>query len=506
MKSRNSMASLVNLQKSAISQHLQEAKDAAYTQRLRISGITGCLGILLALLAAVCFVVSTEVPRRHENLGVLLRSVSVSCLMLGLVCFLLALLPTDRRAVPVAAWILVMLLMLWVGIALNFANSIFRSTPDFKEADRVLEMVRGVMVLLLATVALACAGYLVIQVSCRRRMAKRLLSRMWQSCAVVFAMVTLTAVLEVTMESLQCQECHGLFYLVAAAVSGLCTLAARNSDLRPKIQNWLGTRGESAGSAAAVAALLGRYSVDEVLALARRNFFTIRADKVEYEHFANSEPNPSLVLGNLAKRTRLGEADAFISHSWRDDPEAKWAALQEWRERFKQTHLTEPKLWMDKYCIDQNDVENSLACLPIYLASCSRLVVICGETYLSRLWCIIELFVFLEMGGSPNNLEVILLPDQNQRIAGQIANFEPTAATCSQLETTDMLQSVLEAGSSGLEGIKELIRKHFKPAMLQGPDPPGHTIQVPLAVPLDVAPDLAPDMAPDVAPENTFFI
>ena len=32
----------------------------------------------------------------------------------------------------------------------------------------------------------------------------------------------------------------------------------------------------------------------------------------------------SLKLGKLARRTRLGEADAFISHSWTDDPLAKW--------------------------------------------------------------------------------------------------------------------------------------------------------------------------------------
>ena len=32
----------------------------------------------------------------------------------------------------------------------------------------------------------------------------------------------------------------------------------------------------------------------------------------------------SYKLGKLARRTRLGEADAFISHSWTDDPLAKW--------------------------------------------------------------------------------------------------------------------------------------------------------------------------------------
>ena len=31
----------------------------------------------------------------------------------------------------------------------------------------------------------------------------------------------------------------------------------------------------------------------------------------------------------LAKTALVGEIDAFLSHSWHDEPELKWAALQE---------------------------------------------------------------------------------------------------------------------------------------------------------------------------------
>ena len=34
-------------------------------------------------------------------------------------------------------------------------------------------------------------------------------------------------------------------------------------------------------------------------------------------------------LAALTKKGRLGEVDAFVSHSWHDDPAEKWAALQE---------------------------------------------------------------------------------------------------------------------------------------------------------------------------------
>ena len=48
----------------------------------------------------------------------------------------------------------------------------------------------------------------------------------------------------------------------------------------------------------------------------------------------------------------------------------------------------------DKACIDQNNIQLSLACLPVFLAGCQTLLVVAGPTYCSRLWCVMELFTF----------------------------------------------------------------------------------------------------------------
>ena len=53
-----------------------------------------------------------------------------------------------------------------------------------------------------------------------------------------------------------------------------------------------------------------------------------------------------------------------------------------------------PRVPQDKACIDQNSIEQSLACLPVFLAGCQTLLVVAGTTYCSRLWCIMELFTF----------------------------------------------------------------------------------------------------------------
>ena len=41
-------------------------------------------------------------------------------------------------------------------------------------------------------------------------------------------------------------------------------------------------------------------------------------------------------------------AMAVLSHSWHDDPEQKWRALQRWSLKFEERHGRTPVLWFDK--------------------------------------------------------------------------------------------------------------------------------------------------------------
>ncbi|CAK9010829.1 unnamed protein product [Durusdinium trenchii] len=465
--SNGSIVSLANLKKNYISEHLQKSKDAAYKRRIRISGVMGFLGIMCAFLACAG-VLAHRVggdSRQDPISSALLRSISSTIVLVGLFAFLLALLPTDRRAVPVGTWIFIVLLAFMGGVSLNSSTRMISSGVPGEEAkgrSTAANVCQSIAIALIGCIYLALACYLIVQVTCRSHLTKRLLSRMWRTAAGVYATVVCITLTEAILEGIY--DLWGLAWLLTSATALSLTLAARNRDLRNKIQNCVGAHGESAGFGAAVAALVGRFTVDEVLEQARCSFYTVKADRLKMEHIISSQPTPELKLGQLARRTRLGEADAFISHSWSDDPLAKWNAIQAFRKRFKNQHKVEPKLWIDKYCIDQSDFQNSLACLPIYLASCSKMVVICGESYLTRLWCVVELFVFLEMGGSPENLEVIMLPDPGC-IVEQIQNFQPWNLHCSKTNVAeeDLLQSVLEAGSSGFDGIRKLVWERFNP-------------------------------------------
>lgn len=158
---------------------------------------------------------------------------------------------------------------------------------------------------------------------------------------------------------------------------------------------------------AGLAALMSNCTVEEAMAQATLHFRSVCASRLSFEHFVSS-PTSLVPIGPeffaVTELTELGECDAFVSHSWHDDPRSRWLALQQWRESFVKRHGREPRIWFDKCCIDQTDVEQNLRGLPIFLSGCKEILVLCGPTYLSRLWCIVELFTFVHMGGSKSRM------------------------------------------------------------------------------------------------------
>ena len=50
----------------------------------------------------------------------------------------------------------------------------------------------------------------------------------------------------------------------------------------------------------------------------------------------------------------------------------------------------DPTIWLDKACINQDNVDQALLCLPVFLASCKGMLCVAGESYTKRLWCVVE--------------------------------------------------------------------------------------------------------------------
>lgn len=141
------------------------------------------------------------------------------------------------------------------------------------------------------------------------------------------------------------------------------------------------------GRAAAIAAMVGGVGVERAADLAEKSFRAITHEKMEPIDFLSSDLASS--NDDLRARTvgcKLGFADAFMSHSWRDDAAAKWHTLGTWASAFSEAHDgRSPMLWFDRACLDQANIDASLSMLPIYLSGCKLLLILAGETYTERL-------------------------------------------------------------------------------------------------------------------------
>ena len=71
-------------------------------------------------------------------------------------------------------------------------------------------------------------------------------------------------------------------------------------------------------------------------------------------------------------------------------------------------------------------------CLPVHLAACRKLLILAGPTYTTRMWCVLELFVFLV---AVNDLS---------RIEGVAIQAEPESRTAAVRRTSNLLFSANE--------------------------------------------------------------
>ena len=253
-------------------------------------------------------------------------------------------------------------------------------------------------------------------------------------------------------------------YQIAKTTNNLLwgvAMAFERLRLRQRLQAALLARGGEVSSAAGIAALMGSHSPQHVKDTASRIFYGATLEAITYDHIAENTPNPELF--KLASHQELGSVDWFISHSWRDPAEQKWKALQGKRRAFTRSQHHEPVIWFDKVCIDQNNIEDTLMCLPVFLSGCKSLLILCGPTYLERLWCMMELFVYLEMGASIDDVELCFIHPalgENSEAAQRNAvtqffeekfdDFDIFDAQCFDPVQRDQLLGIIEAGFGSL--------------------------------------------------------
>lgn len=225
--------------------------------------------------------------------------------------------------------------------------------------------------------------------------------------------------------------------------------------------------------ATTLASFIGSLPPGEAMKTARRQFRCIRHGLLTFDLVAGTSAD--WAKSPLAPHCALGSCDAFISHSFQDDGAAKWHALQVWGAAFAARQGAEPRVWLDSACIEYTRRDLYLQCLPIFLKDCKRLVVLCGPNYLSCFWCIVQIFIYVYVGGNAEDIELVqvLRPgselEDAKAIEDALDNFDADHCQCSDsVEQQHMLELILVVcGSRGtfnssVQGIIEKVKPRVR--------------------------------------------
>ena len=140
-----------------------------------------------------------------------------------------------------------------------------------------------------------------------------------------------------------------------------------------------------------------------------------------------------------------GKIDFFISHTWEGTEktkEQKKKFLKEFAIEFHKEHGRYPKVWLDKYCINQKEPGNDMAVIPIYINCCNKVLVLLTDEYCTRLWCIWEmycLFIYFKKEIAVRKLEI------------EPISIEPVQSQDLRKSVVDKQKNLLERFVEGLE-------------------------------------------------------
>jgi len=141
--------------------------------------------------------------------------------------------------------------------------------------------------------------------------------------------------------------------------------------------------------------------------------------------------------------TRLGDCDAFVSHSSEDNAGERYLALQHW-VRNTYTDQYSPKLWIDHLCLDVGHLPRvDITSLPIFVAGSKQMVVLAGPSFSFRLWAVLEVFTFSQLRLSRERM--VVLPLGGAAVTPLFKNFDVRKAKTRQPAAEHAIKAVIEA-------------------------------------------------------------
>lgn len=224
-------------------------------------------------------------------------------------------------------------------------------------------------------------------------------------------------------------------------------------------------------------------SAGELLEIARRDFRGIPWSNFSRELMMNQTSAGSASPDDLTIPMGTTSPDFFLSHSWHDSPRTKYDEIAKFSNDFYAKHGRQPVFWLDKVCINQDRIADGLKALPINVMTCKKILAVCGETYLNRLWCVLELCTllsFMNESEAAERVEFRLLPGSSkseQEVLDDILNFDVAKARCYDPNEQEHLMHVISG--LGFDHMNAKMRRLGaalkKKASLQSQDAASHT-------------------------------
>ena len=285
----------------------------------------------------------------------------------GLPVLLLAITPDDHHAINIASRCFFWIMIFICPVAILLAW-VFRQEWVFFSAYLAVA-------LLLPTVSIGIAPAVFDGASCKpSAMPLRLkLRRIWLMCRVllfgvgcIFSYIPLGFVLQhgtnatdpETLDQIldQIPSAHivinssfayGLAFCAAFTLLAALVFSPANRGRFLRRLHEIGKIGSAQQEAATIASLIGGTNAELVYATAASKFTVLPLASLTVADLTSNEDTG---LNTRVRAATLGECDAFMSHSWRDDGAEKHARLEEWGTACNTDHAT---IWLDKACIDQ---------------------------------------------------------------------------------------------------------------------------------------------------------
>ena len=235
-----------------------------------------------------------------------------------------------------------------------------------------------------------------------------------------------------------------IIYLAVRAVYCLIHLVFAYSPVRRRVQAFLGSSclpvcgNDEVCAYRTIVGLLGSGHVPAALCQARYRFRAVKCDVITSDAMLRNRHDGSqqALCTQHVKVLPLGECDAFISHAWVDPPRARLRALHRWHAAFKAEHDgSSANVWFDQFCVDPMSMQADLACLGAFIAGCKQFVLLASPSFATRLWCVLEMVTFLEMGGTLHDLIVVPLLTTQEDFIEQ--HRPATAATASSSSSSE---------------------------------------------------------------------